>query len=93
MFSVDFESFTAPAGNFNGGPSGQVGTGLDLAHSGSLTGWSKSGDLRSWTDATTEHIGSESDGEITTITVRIPAPEAGVPIRRFARVAARPKSL
>ena len=53
----------------------------------------KSSDLRSWTDATTEHIGSESDGEITTITVRIPAPEAGVPIRRFARVAARPKSL
>lgn len=53
----------------------------------------ESSDLRSWTDATTEHIGSESDGEITTITVRIPAPEAGVPIRRFARVAARPKSL
>ena len=52
----------------------------------------KSSDLRSWTDATTEHIGSESDGEITTITVRIPAPEAGVPIRRFARVAARPQS-
>lgn len=43
MFSVDFESFTAPAGNFNGGPSGQVGTGLDLAHTGNLTGWSKSG--------------------------------------------------
>ncbi len=43
IFSEDFESFTAPAGNFNGGPSGQVGTGLDLAFSGSLTGWSKSG--------------------------------------------------
>ena len=53
----------------------------------------ESSDLLSWTEATTEHIGSESDGEIATITVRIPAPEAGVPIRRFARVAARPKSL
>ena len=53
----------------------------------------ESSDLLSWTEATTEQIGSESDGEITTITVRIPAPEAGVPIRRFVRVAARPKSL
>ncbi len=52
----------------------------------------ESSDLRSWTEATTEQIGSESDGEITTITVRIPASEAGVPIRRFVRVAARPKS-
>jgi|GEM_PF-472866 len=43
IFSEDFEGFTAPAGNFNGGPSGQVGTGLDVAHTGSLTGWSKSG--------------------------------------------------
>ncbi len=39
IFSEDFESFTAPVGNFNGGPSGQVGTGLDIAHSGSLSGW------------------------------------------------------
>jgi len=43
IFSEDFESFTARSGNFNGGPSGQVGTGLDLAFSGNLAGWSKSG--------------------------------------------------
>ena len=43
IFSEDFESFTAPAGNFNGSPSGQVGTGLDLAFSGNLAGWNKTG--------------------------------------------------
>ena len=43
LFFEDFESFTAPPGNFNGDPSGQVGTGLDLAFSGSLAGWNKAG--------------------------------------------------
>ena len=43
IYSEKFESFTAPTGNFNAAPSGQVGTGLDLAHSGNLTGWNKSG--------------------------------------------------
>jgi hypothetical protein len=41
IFTEDFESITAA--NFNGAPSGQVGTGLDLAFGGSLAGWSASG--------------------------------------------------
>ncbi len=40
IFLGDFESFTAPAGNFNGG---QFQSGLVVAHSGNLTDWLKSG--------------------------------------------------
>lgn len=40
IFSGDFESFTAPAGNFNGG---QFQSGLVVAHSGNVTGWTKAG--------------------------------------------------
>ena len=40
IFSGDFESFTAPAGNFNGG---QFQSGLVVAHSGNLTDWLKAG--------------------------------------------------
>jgi hypothetical protein len=43
IYREDFESFTAPAGNFNGGPTGQFGTGLDVAFGGNLAGWDKSG--------------------------------------------------
>ncbi len=40
IFTDDFDGFTAPAGNFNGG---QYQSGLAVAFSGSLPGWGKSG--------------------------------------------------
>ena len=40
IFSENFGSFTAPAGNFNGG---QYQSGLAVAHTGSLSGWGNSG--------------------------------------------------
>ncbi len=43
IFTENFDAITAPGGNFNGGPAGQVTTGHDLVWGASLTGWSKSG--------------------------------------------------
>ncbi len=40
IFSENFDGFTAPGGNFNGG---QHDTNLTLAHTGSLPGWAKVG--------------------------------------------------
>jgi hypothetical protein len=40
IFSADFNDFTAPEGNFNGG---QFESGLAVAHSGDLPDWEKSG--------------------------------------------------
>ncbi|MDG2123220.1 MAG: hypothetical protein P8J87_05955, partial [Verrucomicrobiales bacterium] len=45
--------------------------------------------LSAWSEATTELVQTASDGEITTVTVRLPAPVEGVPVRRFVRVAAQ----
>ena len=43
LFYESFEAITAPAGNFNGAPAGQVTTTHDLVFGASLTGWSGSG--------------------------------------------------
>jgi hypothetical protein len=43
IFSENFNGVTAPGGNFNGSPSGQVTTGHDLVFGASLTGWSGAG--------------------------------------------------
>ena len=40
LFTEDFDGFTAPAGNFNGG---QLQSGLAVAFSGALPAWAKSG--------------------------------------------------
>ena len=66
----------------------QLAAALDLQF-----GVEESNDLISWTDATVEVIGSVSDGEITTATVRVPLPGDQEQTRGFVRVAAMPKSL
>ena len=43
LFIEDFNAITAPPGNFNGSPVGQVTTTHDLVFGANLTGWSKSG--------------------------------------------------
>ena len=43
IFSEDFESLTASAGNFNGAPAGQVTTNHDLVFGATLAGWSNAG--------------------------------------------------
>ena len=43
IFSEDFESLSAPAGNFNGAPAGQVTTNHDLVFGASLAGWINAG--------------------------------------------------
>jgi len=40
IFSEDFDGFTAPGGDFNGG---QLRSNLVVAHTGDVTGWSKAG--------------------------------------------------
>ena len=43
IFTEDFNAITAPAGNFNGAPAGQVTTGHDLVFGASLGGWANGG--------------------------------------------------
>ena len=43
IFSENFDGITAPGGNFNGGPAGQVTTTHDLVFGASLTGWGTAG--------------------------------------------------
>lgn len=43
IFTENFDGITAPGGNFNGAPSGQVTTGHDLVFGASLTGWGTAG--------------------------------------------------
>ena len=43
IFTEDFESLTAPGGNFNGAPAGQVTTSHDLVFGATLAGWSIAG--------------------------------------------------
>ncbi len=50
----------------------------------------ESGDLNNWSDATVELVGSASDGETTTMTVRVPVAGGAAPLRRFVRVTANP---
>ena len=43
IFTENFNAISAPGGNFNGAPVGQVTTTHDLVFGANLTGWSKSG--------------------------------------------------
>lgn len=43
IFTENFEAISAPPGNFNGAPSGQVTTTHDLVFGASLAGWSNAG--------------------------------------------------
>ncbi|MDG2123363.1 MAG: hypothetical protein P8J87_06690, partial [Verrucomicrobiales bacterium] len=43
IFTENFDGITAPGGNFNGAPAGQVTTTHDLVFSASLAGWGVAG--------------------------------------------------